>query len=503
MIIDDHYYDVIIVGTGAGGGTLAYKLAATGKKILILERGDFMPLEEQNRSNIDIFKRERYHAPEQWYDISGEPFSPQMNYAIGGNTKIYGAALLRLRERDFEEVPHQAGISPEWCLKYADFEPYYTEAGNLYKVHGSTNGDLTEPTHSSEYSYPAVSHEPDIQKIYDAIANLGLHPSTIPLGLTRQEDDPTNDSEVSGIVPALKYENVTLKTQAKVISLHTNPTGRVVKGVEAEVAGQSYLFLADIVVLACGAVNSAALLLKSASDQHPKGLANSSDRVGRNLMKSLLSTVVQLSTKPNSGSFQKTIYVNDFYWGDADFPYPMGHIQNSGGLLTDIIFAESPPVFSVVAKLMPGFGLKQLATHSIGWWAQTEDLPDPNNRVRVENNKIYIDYTPNNSEAHDRLIYRWTDVLKNIEKSLDGFHSGFLHPRGEVPLQVMANQCGTCRFGDDPKTSVLDRDCRTHDLDNLYVVDGSFFPSNAGVSPALTIIANALRVGDRLIERLR
>ncbi len=503
MIIDDQYYDVIIVGTGAGGGTLAYKLASSGKKILILERGDFMPLEEQNRSNIDIFKRERYHAPEQWYDISGEPFSPQMNYAIGGNTKIYGAALLRRRERDFEAVNHQAGISPEWCLKYADFEPSYTEAENLYKVHGETNGDRTEPAHSSQYPFLPVGHEPHIQEIYDAIAQQGLHPSTIPLGLTRQEDDPTNDSEVSGIEPALKYDNVTLKTQAKVISLHTNPSGLVVKGVEAEIAGQSYLFLADIVVLACGAVNSAALLLKSASDLHPKGLANSSDLVGRNLMKSLMSTVVQLSTKSNSGSFQKTICVNDFYWGDADFSYPMGHIQNSGGLLTDIIFAESPPVFSVVAKLMPGFGLKQLATRSIGWWAQTEDLPDPNNRVRVEGNKIHIDYTPNNTEAHDRLIYRWTDVLKNIEKSLDGFYAGVMHPRAEVPLQVMANQCGTCRFGDDPNTSVLDRDCRAHDLDNLYVVDGSFFPSNAGISPALTIIANALRVGDRLIERLK
>ena len=503
MIIDDHYYDVIIVGTGAGGGTLAYKLASTGKKILILERGDFMPLEEQNRSNIDIFQRDRYHAPEQWYDHTGEPFSPQTNYAIGGNTKIYGAALLRRREKDFESVTHQAGISPEWCVKYDEFEPYYTEAENLYKVHGESQTDSTEPTHSADYPYAAVSHEPEMQKIYEAIANQGLYPSTIPLGLTRQEDDPTSDSEESCLVPALKSANVTLKTQAKVIALHTNPSGRSVKGVEAEVGGQSYLFLGDIVVLACGAINSAALLLRSANDSHPKGLANSSDQVGRNLMKSLLSSVVQLSTKPNNGSFQKSIYVNDFYWGDADFPYPMGHIQNSGGLLTDIIFAESPPVFSIVAKLMPNFGLKQLATHSIGWWAQTEDLPDTNNRVRWENNKIHIDYNPNNTEAHDRLIYRWTDVLKNIEKSLDGFRTGFLHPRAESPLQVVANQCGTCRFGDDPITTVLDRDCRAHDLDNLYVVDGSFFPSNAAVSPALTIIANALRVGDRLIERLR
>ncbi|MFM9268421.1 GMC oxidoreductase [Tychonema sp. BBK16] len=502
MIIDDQTYDLIIVGTGAGGGTLAGKLAPTGKKILILERGDFMPLEEQNRSNVDVFKRERYHAPEQWYDSGGEPFSPQMNYAIGGNTKIYGSTLLRFRERDFEAVNHQSGISPAWCVKYADFEPYYTAAEQLYQVHGQANADPTEPPHSGDYPFPAIAHDPQIDGIVEAIARHNLHPSPLPLGLTRQEDDPTNDSEVSGIVPALKHPNVTLKTGAKVVYLHTNPSGKAVKGVEAEIGGQSYLFLANIVVLACGAVNSAALLLNSSSDRHPNGLANRSGLVGRNLMKSLMSVVVQLSRKPNSGAFPKTLCVNDFYWGDADFPYPMGHIQNSGGLLTDIIFAEAPPMFSVLAKFMPDFGLKQLATHSIGWWAQTEDLPDLKNRVRVEGNKLYVDYTPNNVEAHDRLIYRWTEILKIIEKELEGFQPGVMHPRGEIPIQVMANQCGTCRFGEDPATSVLDPDCRTHDVDNLYVVDSSFFPSNASVSPALTIMANALRVGDRLIERL-
>ncbi|MEO1183076.1 MAG: GMC family oxidoreductase, partial [Cyanobacteria bacterium J06636_28] len=268
-----------------------------------------------------------------------------------------------------------------------------------------------------------------------------------------------------------------------------------------QVGDQIYLFFAEIVVLACGAVNSAALLLQSANEKHPKGLGNSSDLVGRNLMKSLLTAVVQLKNKANKGDFFKTVYINDFYWGDADFPYPMGHIYNTGGLLSDIIFAEAPPLLSILAKYMPNFGLKQLATRSIGWWIQTEDLPDPNNRVRVENNKLYIDYTPNNLEAHDRLIYRWTDILKTIEKELGGFQRG-THPRGEVPIQVMANQCGTCRFGNDRTTSVLDPNCRSHDVDNLYVVDSSFFPSNAGVSPALTVIANALRVGEHLIERL-
>ena len=301
----------------------------------------------------------------------------------------------------------------------------------------------------------------------------------------------------------MAYDNVTLKTSAKVVALHTEPTGKVVKAIEAKISGQTYLFFADIVVLSCGAVNSAALLLRSANDQHPRGLANSSDLVGRNLMKSLLTAIVQLKTggKANQGDFLKTIYVNDFYWGDTDFPYPMGHIYNAGGLLSDVIFAEAPPLLSVLAKFMPGFGLKQLATRSIGWWAQTEDLPDPNNRVRVEKNKLYIDYTPNNLEAHDRLIYRWIDVLKTAEKKLGGFQRSN-HPRGEVPLQVMANQCGTCRFGEDPATSVLNAHCRTHDVENLYVVDASFFPSSASVSPALTVMANALRVGEHLIDRL-
>ena len=502
MIIDDQHYDLIIVGTGAGGGTLAQKLAPTGKKILILERGDFMPLEEQNRSNVDIFKRERYHAPEQWYDNAGEPFSPQMNYAIGGNTKIYGAALPRWRERDFEAVQHQDGLTPEWPVKYAEFEPYYTEAEQLYKVHGSNQGDPTEPPHSAEYPFAAIAHEPQIAEICEAIAQQNLHPTPLPLGLTRQEDDPTNDAQVSGIEPAIKHENVTLKTGAKVVCLHTNSSGRTVKAVEAEVGKQSYLFFADIVVLSCGAVNSAALLLRSANEKHPQGLANSSDLVGRNLMKNLKTSIVQIRTQSNSGSFPKTISINDFYWGDAEFAYPMGHIHNSGGLLTDIIFAEAPPLTSVLAKFMPGFGLKQLATRSIGWWAQTEDLPDPKNRVRLDGKKLYIEYTPNNVEAHDRLVYRWIDVLKAIEQKIGGSQRGAIHPRAEAPLQVMANQCGTCRFGEDPSTSVLDRTCCAHDVDNLYVVDGSFFPSNASVSPALTIMANALRVGEHLIARL-
>ncbi len=500
MIVDDQYYDVIIIGTGAGGGTLAHKLAPTGKKILVLERGEFLAKESSELVDTDVFKKERYHAPEQWYDNEGEPFSPQTLYAVGGNTKIYNSVLMRMRERDFEEVQHQDGLSPAWGLNYQDFEPNYTEAEKLYQVHGKYEDDPTEPPRSEAYPFSEIAHESQIQAISNVLSKQGLHPIYLPLGLG---DQGRTDSEDSGITPALKHSNVTLKTSAQAVCLHTNPSGSEVKAVQAKIGQQSYLFLGNIVVLACGAINSAALLLRSANEKHPNGIANRSDLVGRNLMKQQLSVVVQLTSSANSGLFQRTLGLNDFYWGDGDYPYPMGHVQNSGGILQDVIFAEAPPILSALARIMPGFGLRQLATHSLGWWLQTEDLPNPNNRVRVLGDRLHLHYKPSNVEAHDRLVYRWVDVLKTVEAVQPSvFNRASAHPRSDMPIQVVAHQCGTCRFGEDPTTSVLDLNCRAHEVDNLYVVDSSFFPSSASVSPALTVIANALRVGGHLIQRL-
>jgi len=496
MIIDDQNYDVIIIGTGAGGGTLASKLASTGKKILVLEQGDFLEKESSELVDVEVFKKEDFHAPETWYDSDGEPFNPQTSYSVGGNTKIYSGVLQRMREKDFEKIQHQDGISPEWELKYQDFEPYYTEAEKLYQVHGKTGDDLTEPSRSEDFPFPVVDSEPQVEDICNRISQKGLHPAYLPIGVGNQG---RTDSEDTGISPTIQsHDNVTLKTNAKVVTLHTNPTGKEVKAVEAEIGNRSYLFMGNIVVLSCGAINSAALLLRSANEKHPKGLANSSDLVGRNLMKQLMTVLVQITNKTNSGLFQRTRYINDFYWGDENFSYPMGHIQNSGGILQDVIFSESPPILSVAAKLMPGFGLKQLAKRSIGWWLQTEDLPSPKNRVSVKGDKLYLNYTPNNTEAHDRLVYRWIDVLKSIDGNKQS-----IYPRGQTPIEVVAHQSGTCRFGDNGRTSVLDLNCRTHDIDNLYVVDSSFFPSISATSPALTVIANALRVGEHLIDRLK
>ncbi|MEM1391990.1 MAG: GMC family oxidoreductase [Cyanobacteria bacterium P01_H01_bin.150] len=496
MIIDDQHYDVIIIGTGAGGGTLARKLAPTGKKILVLEQGGFLEKESSQLVDVEVFKKESFHAPEQWYEEDGDTFFPQTSYSVGGNTKIYSGVLQRMRENDFEKVQHQDGFSPEWEVKYQDFEPYYTEAEELYQVHGKMGDDFTEPHRSKAFPHHAVKTERQIESICIDISKQGLHPAYLPIGVGNLG---RTDSEDTGISPTLKvYENVKLKKKAKVLRLLTNSSGKEVKAVEVRIGKQSFLFSANIIVVSCGAINSAALLLRSANEKHPKGLANSSDLVGRNLMKQLMTVLVQISNTLNSGLFQRTRYINDFYWGDESFSFPMGHIQNSGGILQDVIFSESPPILSVAAKLMPEVGLKQLAKHSIGWWLQTEDLPSPKNRVSVKGEKLYLKYTPNNTEAHDRLVYRWINVLNSIDGNKQA-----IYPRGKTPVEVVAHQSGTCRFGEDRRTSVLDLNCRTHDIDNLYVVDSSFFPSISATSPCLTVIANALRVGEHLMNRLK
>ncbi|MCA1990989.1 MAG: GMC family oxidoreductase [Coleofasciculus sp. S288] len=517
----NNHYDVIVIGTGAGGGTLAYRLAQSGKKILILERGSFMPREKANWDTKVVFNSDRYHNSEVWYDKNGNELHPGMSYFVGGNTKIYGAALFRLRERDFEQVIHKDGISPGWPLNYRDFEPYYSQAEKLYQVHGKSGLDPTEPPRSEDYPYPAVSHESRIQEVHDDLKAQGLHPYYTPLGIRLNEVQrhlsscircntcdgfpcliqAKSDAEVSAIRPVIGQDNVTLLTEAKVVKLHTSPSGREVTGVEVEVQGEQRLFSGDIVAVACGAINSSVLLLKSANEKHPNGLANSSDLVGRNFMKHVLGSIIGVTKKPNPTAFQKTMSINDFYWGEEGFDYPMGQIQLLGKVNKDMLEGNA----AAYAPSTP----EDIATHSVDWWLTTEDLPDPNNRVKVDGNKIILDYTENNSKAYERLKARWIQVLKSIDCGQEILpHCSYFVPGSvsyfsdKLPLDGVGHQVGTSRFGEDPKTSVLDLNCRTHDVDNLYVVDGSFFPSSAAVNPTLTIIANALRVGEHLVERL-
>ena len=509
----DHY-DVIIIGTGAGGGTLAYKLAPSGKRVLVLERGGYLPREPENWDAKEVFLKSRYVTTERWIDKDGVPFRPHAQYFVGGNTKFYGAILFRLREQDFGEIRHHAGISPAWPLSYQDFEPYYAQAEELYLVHGRAGEDHTEAPRGG-FPYPAVSHEPRIQQIHDDLVNAGLHPFHLPVGVDLDQSDPEKgrcvrcakfdgfpcltdgkaDSHVRGIRPALEHSNVTLMTHSKVLRLETDASGRSVTRVVVDRGGLEETYSSDIVVVSCGGVNSAALLLRSASEQHPNGLANSSDVVGRHYMAHLNSAVIAISQTPNDTKFQKTLGINDFYFGADDTDFPLGHIQTLGKTDRNILKGGAP-------WFAPGVALDYLARHAIDFWLTTEDLPRPENRVTVDRQgQIRLAKTYVNTESHRRLLGKLKDLLGPM-----GCHTTAI-PRWsvlgqQIPIAGIAHNCGTIRFGTDPSTSALDVNCKAHDLDNLYVVDTSFFPSSSAVNPALTAMANALRVGDHLLERL-
>ena len=517
-----NHYDVIIIVTGAGGGTLARKLAPTGKRVLLLERGGFVPRERDNWDSRAVNVDGKYNTKEVWYDKEGKPLHPHTNYNVGGNTKFYGAALFRFRKEDFGEIRHYDGMSPAWPIAYEDLEPYYGQAEELYHVHGNRGEDPTEAWASGAFPHPAVSHEPRIQQLHDDFARLGHKPFHVPLGIMLKEGDRKSscircatcdgfpclvqakaDAHVCGVEPALDHSNVTLLTNAKVTRLETDESGRVVTEVHVERDGAKEIYSADIVAVSCGAINSAALLLASANEKHPNGLANSSDTVGRHYMGHVNSVVLAVSKCPNPTVFQKTLALNDFYFGSDDWEFPMGHISFVGKLDGVALSAGAP-------KIAPGFTLELMAKHSLDFWLTSEDLPDPKNRVTLDSNgNIVLSYTPNNLEPHKRLQAKLQDLMKQQTKCPDHGHechvgmfarSLFLGQR--IPLAGVAHQNGTIRFGHDPKTSALDFNCKAHDIDNLYVVDGSFFPSSAAVNPALTIMANALRVGDHLMERL-
>jgi choline dehydrogenase-like flavoprotein len=512
-------YDVIIIGTGAGGGTLARHLAPSGKRILLLERGDWLPREPQNWDTAEVFVDNRYISPDTWYSGDGKAFQPQVHYFVGGATKLYGAALYRMRKEDFGELRHHDGVSPAWPIPYEQMEPYYTQAEQMYRVHGARGEDPTEPPAGAPYPFSPVSHEPRIQQLSDDLAAAGYHPFHAPCGIMLNEANmaystcvrcPTcdgfpclvhakSDAEVLGVRPALEHPNVTLLTHAQAVRLETNPAGTAVTGVVVDHEGHQERYAGDIVVVSCGAANSAKLLLASANDRHPTGLANGSDQVGRNYMFHDSQAVLALSREPNPTVFQKTLGVNDFYFSGPEFPYPMGNIQMIGKSQAAMFRGEKP----IETKLMPTWALKDVATHAVDFWLSTEDLPRPDNRVTIERDgNIRLAYTPSNPTAAKRLYHQFKSMLHHLRMHPDHLVHRFAYMKSDIPLAGVAHQAGTCRFGTDPATSVLDVNCRAHQVDNLYIVDTSFFPSISAVNPALTAMANALRVGDHLLQRL-
>ena len=512
-------YDVIIVGTGAGGGTLARHLAPSGKRILLLERGDWLPREPQNWLAQDVFVDNRYVSEDTWYDEKGKPFQPQIHYFVGGATKLYGAALYRLREEDFGELRHHDGISPAWPITYDELEPYYTKAEHLYEVHGSHGEDPTDPHASADYPFPAVSHEPRIQQLSDDLAAAGYHPFHAPCGIRLNEPNMPysacvrcancdgfpcavhgkSDADVLGVRPALEHGNVELLTNAQAVRLETGDGGKTVTGVIVEHDGEQRTYSADLVVLACGAANTAKLLLVSGTDEHPNGLANGSDQVGRNYMFHNSQAVLALSREPNPTSFQKTLGINDFYLPTKDYEYPMGNIQMVGKSNAEAMRGEEPEL----TWFAPEWGLTDASKHSVDWWLTTEDLPVAENRVTIDKDRnVHVTYSQTNDEEADHLYDELKKILNHTGMAAHHVFRKNFYMDMDIPLAGCAHQAGTVRFGHDPATSALDTDCKAHELDNLYVVDTSFFPSIGAVNPALTAIANALRVGDHIASRI-
>jgi choline dehydrogenase-like flavoprotein len=494
--------DIAIIGSGPGGATTAYALRESGANVVVLERGDFLPKEPENQSVDAVFRRGRYKAPDIWLDGACRPFAPGNHYFVGGNTKVFGACLARLRESDFGAYELEDGLSPAWPHGYGELEPYYAEAERIYRVHGTAGDDMLEPPRSADYPFPAVADDPVIAELRQRISAQGLRPFSLPMGIdvgpggrcvrSRECDafpcphDAKSDADVCCMRPALASENVTLLTHAFAKRLVTDPTGRRVVRAEAEIEGEHVEVVAQRFVVSCGAANSAALLLRSANAQHPEGLGNGSGQLGRNYMQHTNAAMIAIDPRhPHDIGFQKTLGLNDFYFSDPQarkpWPYPLGSAQLVGKVQGGMIRSQKPFIPRLIADAM--------ARRSVDWWLFTEDAPLERNRVTLsQGGSIQVTWTPTSTGSQARLVRAVGRMMRRA-----GYPIVLTQHWG---VATNSHQSGTLRFGSDPAVSVLDPLCRAHEVDNLYAIDGSFFPSVGGGpgGPTLTIAAQALRV---------
>lgn len=483
--------DVVIIGSGIGGASVAAALAPSGRRIVILERGDVLRPSPADRDDTAIFGRGHFRPKEEWLDGTGQSFNPGNYYHVGGNSKFYGAVLLRYRAEDFKPIRHIGGTTPGWPIGYDELEPYYQKAEELFRVRGRLGEDPTEPPHSGTYPFPPVPDEPPIADLRRRLAGVGLHPSTLPLGVdiqrwlahgkTTWDAFPDTcggkmDAETAALAEALKHPNVELITNARVTRLVAGEGGRIV-AVEASVAGRHESLKAPVVVLAAGAVQSAVLLLGSADAAHPTGLANGSDQVGRNFMNHNCSAVLALHPfRRNDSIYQKTLQVNDFYLTGGPNGEPLGNIQLLGKI-TGPILASGAPIPPLLARW--------IARRSVDFYAMSEDLPNPESRVTLRDGRIVLDWRRSNWQAHEMLVEKLKTLLRKagypivMSKSFD--------------RRTPSHQCGTAKMGADPRGSVVDVFCRAHQHRNLFITDASVLPTSSGVNPSLTVSALALR----------
>jgi choline dehydrogenase-like flavoprotein len=497
--------DIVILGSGPGGSALAYALKDSGAEVLVVERGGYLPIEPANWDARAVFAHGRYKTSETWFDtVRDRPYRPGNHYWVGGQTKLYGANLQRFRVEDFQGLRHVEGPTPAWPIAYADLEPYYTEAEALFAVRGEAGIDPTEPPRSAPYPYPPIPHEPAVAALVEALRAQGLHPHPLEMAIHWGEggcnpEHPCTgcdgfpclaggkgDAERQCLRPALLSPRVRLLTDTRATWLTTTDSGRRIAAVEAERLGEPVILHGSTFVLACGAVNSPAVLLRSQDAAWPQGIGNRHDQVGRRYM--LQNQSALMTVRPFGKTrltMQKTVGLHDFLFRAPGFPHPAGAIQTLGKLTGVMIQADQP--------YLPRPLVNALAERSIDWWMTTEELPDPENRVRLgAGGRIEVTWRPNNEGAHAVLLREVKRALRRAGYPL-AFHRRF-------GIEANAHQCGTLRMGEEPADSVCDPAGRVHGLANLFVSDASLFPSCTAMAPTLTIAALSLRLGRRLSE---
>ena len=497
-------FDVVILGSGMGGSTFAYALSGSGLKVLIVERGGFLPREAANWSVEAVFGEKRYHNAESWIDgATGRPFKPGVFYYVGGNTKLYGAMLPRFRVENFSEIQHAEGRSRAWPVSYEEFEPWYCRAELLYRVHGGQGADPTDPPRSQPYPYPALAHDPALSRLLASLHRDGLRPFAMPAAVDYGEGRPCIlcqtcdgypcrvdakcDAEVSALRPALADASISLITRTRVDRLETSADGTRIIAALGHREGERVRIEGTRFVLACGAVNSTTLLLRSSNPSHPNGLGNSSGLLGRNYM--VHNSTFMLAVDPrtrNRVSFQKTIALNDWYHQSDLNAVPLGNVQMLGKIREQMIRGVRPWLPKAISRY--------ITDHSVDLYLTSEDLPSLENRVEWDKDRqvIKIFWQPNNLSAHVGLVKKTKQALRRA-----GYPIILTERMG---IGTNSHQCGTAVMGRDSVSSVLDTSCRSHDIANLWLIDSSSFPSSAAVNPALTIAANALRVADRFLH---
>ena len=516
-------YDVIVIGSGAGGGTLVHHLAPSGKRILLLERGGWLPREPQNWLAEDVFVDGRYISPDTWYYADGSSRSSRRcTTSSAARRSSTAPRCTGCASEDFGELRHHDGISPAWPISYEEMEPYYTQAEQLYQVHGARGEDPTEPPASAPYPFPAVSHEPRIQQLSDDLAEAGLHPFHAPCGILLDEAQhavqPLRALRQLRRLPVPRPRQVRRRGDRgpagaraperdaadrtpRRCGCETNDAGTAVTGVVVEHDGEQETFARRHRrrLLRRRQQRQAAAGLRDR--QAPGGLANGSDQVGRNYMFHNSQAVLALSKEENPTVFQKTLGVNDFYFsGGEDFEFPLGQHPDGRQVAGADVPRREAGRDAVRAELVAG-GRRpprgRLLALDRGPAAAREprhagERRQHRDRLHARATRSPRSASTTSSSRCSRTSACTTGTCCRTTRTS--------RTRSRSP--ACAHQAGTCRFGTDPASSVLNTDCRAHELDNLYVVDTSFFPSIGAVNPALTAMANALRVGDHLLERM-